>query len=98
MAGVWWNGHTVQPGARGPAELSFAAWSCLRSPPPAACCKGGMHKDGHTGIRIVANRPRLSAKFRQEMVNGTGGPSPQFRYAIPPPLPAFWAHLVTKGQ
>ena len=42
-------------------------------------------------------------QFRQvvlvgELVRHTGGPSPRFGYATPPPLPALRAHLVTKGQ
>ena len=44
------------------------------------------------GLFVLATKPNVR--------NGvaTGGPSPQFGYATPPPLPALRAHLVTKGQ
>ena len=46
---------------------------------------------------IAATTPLLNS-FYAPPPPPTGGPSPRFGYATPPPFPALRAHLVTKGQ
>ena len=53
----------------------------------------------HIALAMVAGPKTLSYLL---IPSDTGGPSPRFGYATPPPpppgLPALRAHLVTKGQ